>query len=180
MSKLVKKLLFLAKNDQDKMLIQKEKVNLKNICSEIAKEVNIMQIKQKFKFVLPNNSLTSITQIYIFADYNLIKQMIWVLLENSIKYTDAGGKIILSVYTDNTHAYVSVKDAGCGIPEEDIPFIFDRFYRVDKSRNKNIPGTGLGLSIAQLIARKHNAKINVFSKVNEGTDMVVAIPLIKD
>jgi signal transduction histidine kinase len=106
--------------------------------------------------------------------------MIWVLLENSIKYTDAGGKIILSVYTDNTHAYVSVKDAGCGIPEEDIPFIFDRFYRVDKSRNKNIPGTGLGLSIAQLIARKHNAKINVFSKVNEGTDMVVAIPLIKD
>jgi signal transduction histidine kinase len=176
MSTLVKKLLFLAKNDQNKMSVQKEKVDLKNICSEIAKEVGVTEIKQKFKFLAP----FTVTQITILADYNLIKQLIWVLLENSIKYTDAGKNITLSVYCDNTLAYISVKDNGCGIPEEDIPFIFDRFYRVDKSRNKNIPGTGLGLSIAQLIAKRHDAKINVFSKVNEGTNVVISFPLIKD
>lgn len=176
MSTLVKKLLFLAKNDQDKLIAQKKMVDLKAICTDIAREVAVMEIKQNFEYIPPNTA----AEIKIVADYNLVKQMIWILLENSIKYSDAGKTITLSTFSDKNSAFVSVKDEGCGIPEEDIPYIFDRFYRVDKSRNKDIPGTGLGLSIAQLIAKKHNAKINVFSKVSEGTQILIDFPLIEE
>lgn len=173
MSKLVKRLLFLAKSDQNKLPIQKDIINLNDIASEISKEIDIMQISQNFILNLDKE------EINIVADYSLIKQMLWVFIENSIKYTDAKKNIILSVFKDNNYAYISVCDEGRGIPQEDIPYIFNRFYRVDKSRNKDIPGTGLGLSIANWIAQQHNAKIRVFSEVNKGCNMVIVFLLYK-
>jgi len=167
--------LFLAKNDQDKIYLNKTILDLKNVCYEIAREVGVTDVSQHFEFTSPNQ----LAVIHIAADYNLIKQMIWIFLENSIKYTDAGKNITLDVSCDDNFAYVSVRDSGCGIPDEDIPFIFDRFYRVDKSRNKDIPGTGLGLSIAMLIAERNNAKINLFSKVDHGTNVIITFPLVK-
>lgn len=174
MSKLVKRLLFLAKGDQNKTQFQKDVVNLKEIGNEIVKEVEIMKIKQKFIYDLKGECVN------VIGDYSLIKQMIWVLVENSIKYTDSNKAISIDIYKDKDNAYFSVKDKGKGIPENDIPFIFDRFYRVDKSRSKDIPGTGLGLSIAQWIADQHKAKIRVFSQLNKGTNMIVVFPLLKN
>lgn len=171
MAKLIKKLLFLAKNDQNKTQVQKDIVNLKDIGIEISKEIEIMDISQNFTFNPGTN------KINIIGDYSLIKQMVWVLIENSIKYTKSDGTIFLEIYKDIHYAYISVKDFGKGIPEEDIPYIFNRFYRVDKSRNKDIPGTGLGLSIAQWIAEQHNAKIRVFSQLGEGSNMIIVFPL---
>lgn len=171
MSKLVKKLLFLAKSDNNKNQIQKDLINLKDICIEIAREIEVMEISQNFYF--SSNDI----KVNIIGDYSLIKQMIWVLIENSIKYTSKDKSITLDLYKDNQYGYIAVKDSGKGIPKEDIPYIFDRFYRVDKSRSKGIPGTGLGLSIAKWIADEHNAKIRVFSQVNEGTNMIVVFKL---
>lgn len=173
MAKLIKKLLFLAKSDQNRTQVQKDIVNLKEIGIEISKEIEIMEISQNFTFTSNDN------KINIIGDYSLIKQMVWVLIENSIKYTKSDGNISLEIYKDMYYAYISVKDFGKGIPEEDIPYIFDRFYRVDKSRNKDIPGTGLGLSIAQWIAEQHNAKIRVFSQLGEGSNMIVVFPIKK-
>ncbi len=172
MSKLVKRLLFLAKSDQNKS-IQKEIVNLNDIANEISKEIDIMQISQNFILNLAQE------QINVIGDYSLIKQMLWVFVENSIKYTETNKNISLSISKDENYAYISVSDEGKGIPKEDIPYIFDRFYRVDKSRNKDIPGTGLGLSIASWIAEQHNAKINVSSELNKGTTMAVELLLYK-
>lgn len=171
MNKLVKKLLFLAKSDQNKTQVQREIINLNDIGNEILKEIEIMEIKQIFKFDIIDDDVN------IIGDYSLIKQLLWVLVENSIKYTNANKSISLEIYKDKQSAYICVKDNGRGIPDEDIPYIFDRFYRVDKSRNKDIPGTGLGLSIAKWIANQHNAKISVFSELDKGTSMIVTFSL---
>lgn len=167
MSKLVKKLLFLAKSDQNKTQIQKEIINLVDIGNEIQKEIEIMKIEQDFIFVKNQ------PQINVIGDYNLIKQMVWILIENSIKYTQPHKSIVLNIYSENKFVYISVKDEGDGIPQKDIPYIFNRFYRADKSRNKDIPGTGLGLSIAQWIAQQHEAKIRVSSEMGKGSDIVI-------
>jgi len=98
------------------------------------------------------------------------------LVENAIKYTDEGGSIAVSVDGDTQHAYVTVKDTGIGIPEEDLGKIFTRFYRVDKTRDRETGGTGLGLSITHSTVLHHKGSIRVNSKENEGTTFVVRLP----
>lgn len=172
MSILVKRLLLLAKGDQNKISIQKEKIKLKELAYEISREIEIMEISQNFIL----NDYTE--DICIIGDYSFIKQMLWIFIENSIKYTAKDCSIYLEIYNDDTYVYLSVKDTGNGISSEDIPFIFDRFYRVDKSRNKEIPGTGLGLSIAKWIALQHNTDIKVDSS-EKGTNMTVKFKIDK-
>lgn len=100
------------------------------------------------------------------TDPNMVEQLLVILLDNAMRYTEEGGSITLSV-RDGERLLVSVSDTGCGIPEADIPHIFERFYKVDKSRGEG--GTGLGLSIAQLIIDKMQEKITVHSEVDKGT-----------
>ena len=95
------------------------------------------------------------------------------LIENGIKYNVDGG----NVDSDHQNAFISVADTGLGIAEEEISKIFDRFYRVDKNRDRETGGTGLGLSIARSAVLMHNGSIKVSSKENEGTTFVIIIPL---
>lgn len=99
------------------------------------------------------------------------------LIENGIKYNVDGGKVEITVDSDHQNAFISVADTGLGIAEEEISKIFDRFYRVDKNRDRETGGTGLGLSIARSAVLMHNGSIKVSSKENEGTTFVVIIPL---
>jgi signal transduction histidine kinase len=99
----------------------------------------------------------------------MVKQLLWIHGENAMKYAKEPAEIEVKVWKDRKYAYVSIKDNGAGIAEEDIPKIFDRFYRVDKSRNKEIAGTGLGLAIAKWITDSHDGEILVESTVGEGT-----------
>jgi len=172
MSILVKRLLLLAKSDQHKIQVQLEKIKPKDLATEILREIDVMEISQAFQL----NDTSEET--YILGDYSLIKQMLWIFIENSIKYTSKDCRISLNIYNDDSFVFISVKDTGKGIPKEDIPFIFDRFYRVDKSRNKEIPGTGLGLSIAKWIASQHNTDIEVES-CELGTSMTVKFPICR-
>lgn len=111
-------------------------------------------------------------ELIISGDPDLIKQMLWIYTENAVKYSGDKKVITYKVYTEGDYACVSVKDNGCGISEEDIQHIFDRFYRADKSRNKEIPGNGLGLSIASWIINTHNGKVEVKSVVGQGTEFI--------
>ena len=105
---------------------------------------------------------------------HLLKQLIWIFADNGIKYSgDKKCRIVIKTGYKDGSAYFSVSDNGIGIPEEDIDKIFDRFYRYDKSRNKAIEGNGLGLSIAASIAKQLKAKIEVSSKVGEGSTFSV-------
>ena len=99
------------------------------------------------------------------------------LIENGIKYNVDGGKVEVTVDSDHQNAFISVADTGLGIAEEEISKIFDRFYRVDKNRDRETGGTGLGLSIARSAVLMHNGSIKVSSKENEGTTFVIIIPL---
>ena len=100
------------------------------------------------------------------------------IIDNAIKFSNGDSpKIKISLHKEGNYSFISIKDNGRGIPEEDLLFIFDRFYRGDKSRTKEVKGTGLGLSIAKLIANKHEGEISVQSKLNEGSLFIIKLPM---
>ena len=99
------------------------------------------------------------------------------LVSNSIKYSKEHGPISIYFEDDNNYIYVYVKDEGIGISSADIPNIFNKFYRGEKSRNQNIPGSGLGLSISKYIIEAHGGFINCVESSSEGTIMCFALPL---
>ena len=149
--------------------MQKDKVSLNEIAGELVREMELLQEDRTITF-------TEEAKVEIFADYDLIKQLLWIHGENALKYSD--GQIEVKVWEDEEYGYVSVTDHGVGIAVEDLPKIFDRFYRVDKSRNKEISGTGLGLAIARWIVDCHDGDILVESKVGEGTVFTDKFPLL--
>ena len=162
MSALIRQLLFLAKGDQNKLYVQKTRVSLNEIVAELVREMDFLQEGRSITF-------TAEDEVEIFAEYDLIKQLLWIHGENALKYSPNGSEIAVRVWKDASFGYVSVEDHGAGIAEEDLRKIFDRFYRADKSRNKEVSGTGLGLAIARWIIDCHDGEVLVESKVGEGT-----------
>ncbi|MBN2374158.1 HAMP domain-containing protein [bacterium] len=112
----------------------------------------------------------------ILADKARISQVLVNLIDNAIKYNHEGGSITISASDKATHVQIEVSDTGIGIPERDLPRIFERFYRVDKARSKALGGTGLGLSIAKHIVQEHNGGISVKSTLGQGTTFIFTIP----
>ena len=166
MNKLIENLLYLAKGDNDVFIIKKEEFQLYTLLKEVVDEA------------LVNNGSADITyvceqELKINADYNALKQVLRILLDNSIKYSKASSKIMLKAVEKHSQIVITVDDNGIGIPEESIKHIFDRFYRVDESRTKATGGTGLGLSIAKQIVEYHQGKITVESKFGEGTKISI-------
>jgi signal transduction histidine kinase len=107
-------------------------------------------------------------------------QLFFNIVDNAIKYTPDEGKVWVSLRHENHAALVEVKDSGMGIPVEDIPHIFERFYRVQKDRARKTGGSGLGLSICKLIAESHQGSISVQSEENQGTNFAVRLPLLEN
>ena len=98
-------------------------------------------------------------------------------MDNAIRYTPSGGAVTSSLVRKNGSAFVAVSDTGVGIPAEDLPFVFERFYRVDKSRSRSDGGLGLGLAIASSIAKLHGGDIEVESQVGKGSTFFISLPL---
>ncbi len=116
----------------------------------------------------------------ITADRDKISQVLVNLLSNALKYTPEGGKVEIAVKDGEETVEIIIKDNGNGIPAEDIPNIFERFYRADKSRNKLTGGAGIGLTIARAIVEAHKGKLEVRSKINEGSEFIVALPKLSN
>lgn len=115
-------------------------------------------------------------EIYVEAAEELLSQ-VWVnLLHNSIKFTPVKGKITVTLILESGKAKVTIADSGLGIAKDDLPYIFDRFYKADKSRNRNAGGSGLGLSIVRKIVDIHQGEIAVESQPGQGTQFIVTIP----
>jgi two-component system sensor histidine kinase BaeS len=110
------------------------------------------------------------------ADKDKISQVIINLISNAVKYTPQGGTVQVLVKGSHDVAEIVVKDTGKGIPPEDLPHIFERFYRADKSRNRMTGGAGIGLTIAKAIIEAHKGKVQVKSKVDEGTEFIISLP----
>jgi signal transduction histidine kinase len=113
----------------------------------------------------------------VMLDEKRIGQVVSNLLANSIRYTPTGGTITVGAKTRTGEIIIWVKDTGAGIPQEDLPYIFDRFYRVDKSRSRTTGGTGLGLAIAKRFVEAHGGYIRAESEVGRGAVIIVTLPL---
>ena len=172
MAKLVTDLLDLSRLDNNSRYIKKEKFDLGELAKECQKNLAI-EIKKKKHHV---ECLVTADVPPVYADKDDIKRVILNILTNSIKYTPEGGSIKIYVGFVYSDAYIKIIDNGIGIPEEDLNRIFERFYRVDKSRAREMGGTGLGLSIAKEILDKNGGSIDIKSKVNKGTEVVIKIP----
>jgi two-component system sensor histidine kinase ArlS len=170
MQQLVEKLLFLARSDKNTQKIEKTHFYINELIDEIIKETNLIDCDHEIRTDINEHSP-------IYADKKLLKQALRVFVDNSIKYTKSGGSIVLNSYIKKKDLIIDIIDTGIGIPREDLPFIFNRFYRCDKSRTKDSGGTGLGLSIAKWIIGKHNGSIVVESRPEIGTTIRIGIPL---
>ncbi|WP_406542461.1 sensor histidine kinase [Clostridium ljungdahlii] len=170
MKDLIEKLLFLARGDKNTEKVEKENFMMNELIDEIVKETKL--IDDVHKIENEHNDEFSIN-----ADKKLIKEAIRIFIDNSIKYTEKGEGIKIDSYKREKEAIITIADNGTGISKEDLPHIFDRFYRADKSRTKSSGGTGLGLSISKWIIDKHNGKIHVWSEINIGTIVKITLPI---
>ena len=116
----------------------------------------------------------------VYGDSSILEQAFTNLINNAVKYTPRGGTVTIITEKQGDSVKVTVSDSGIGIPDADIPHIFERFYRVDKERSRKMGGTGLGLAITQWIVNAHRGQILVKSKVGSGTDFVVTLPKAPD
>lgn len=114
-------------------------------------------------------------KINVYADRDKISQVIVNLISNALKYTKEGDEVSIRLNEDKDHVLIRVKDTGIGISEKDLPFIFERFYRADESRDKATGGAGIGLSISKAIVEAHRGTISVESKICEGTEFIVKV-----
>ncbi|GJM41840.1 MAG: two-component sensor histidine kinase [Ardenticatenaceae bacterium] len=174
MTRLVGDLLLLARADAGGLPLEKKKVELDNLLFEVYRQVRLLEKSVAVK-------VTEVDQVCIMGDVDRLKQLLLNLISNAIKYTPDGGTVDVSLSKNNGWASLSVADTGTGIPVEDLPYIFDRFYRVDKARARaqsGQGGAGLGLAIAKWIAQAHGGDIDVVSKMGEGTTFTITLPTV--
>ena len=172
MARLVTDLLTLSRYDSNKKKTQKESFDLGELVKRCQEKLAI-EIKKKGHKV---NCFVTADVPLVYADKDDIERVVLNILTNSIKYTPDNGEIKIYVGFVYNDAYIKIFDNGIGIPEDDLSRIFERFYRVDKARTREMGGTGLGLSIAKEILDKNGGSIDIKSKVGEGTEVVIRIP----
>ena len=174
MSRLVKELLQLSRLDSHREKMNFKELEVGKILEDCVKKITLTaQAKeQTVECVYDRN-----TPLYIMGDRDKMQQVILNILTNSIKYTQAGGKIRLNAWKEDDVVCITVEDNGIGISDAELSRIFERFYRVDKARSRAMGGTGLGLSIAKQIIEVHGGSILAQSKEGSGTTMQITLPL---
>ncbi len=172
MSAVVSKLLYLARIDAGKDQVNFERINLKELLTELSSDIEVLAREKGIEF-----RLAPLEDLTVEGDKIKLEQLFLNLLENAIRYTPSGGSISASVVRRDKTAVIVVKDTGIGISKEHTPHLFERFYRVDKARSRAEGGAGLGLAICKHIAEVHGGRIEVVSKVGEGSTFSVFIPI---
>ena len=174
MNRLVRELLQLSKLDYKQEKWFKKDTNLISVVKAALMKVEMTAANKELKI---NRLFDESCQIATVIDRDRIDQVLLNILSNAIKYTPQGGTIDVDVYKEGKFAKIRICDTGIGIAEKEIPRIFERFYRIDKARSREMGGTGLGLSIAKQIIEEHKGKILVDSKLDHGSKVTIALPL---
>jgi signal transduction histidine kinase len=170
MNRLIENLLYLAKGDNAVLLINKEEIKLSSLLREVVDETKLSYENVEISYESSRNILMKV-------DYSKLKQVIRILIDNSIKFSKDTAKITIAAFEKYDKIHISLIDNGIGIPNESLSKIFDRFYRVDESRTKATGGTGLGLSIAKQIVEGHGGEILAESRLGEGTEIHIILPM---
>ncbi len=173
MSSIISDLTMLTNADSGAEKIEFEKVGINSLLGSVVKSLLVIAREKNISIKYqPENK-----EIYLKGDEARLDRVFMNLIRNAIKYTDKGGKIEISLAKDKNNIYISIKDNGIGIPDKDISLIFERFYRVDRGRSRMEGGTGLGLSISKWIVDSHGGDIKVKSKLGEGSEFIVRLPI---
>ena len=173
MSKLTEALLTLARGDEDNITLQKEKVDLTAVMAEVCAQLCPLAEQKNLQLVFNGTR-----KVFSLCDKDKIKQLLIILVDNAIKYSDSG-TITAEVEADGMQAVIRVLDEGIGITEGEAERIFERFYRVDKARSRASGGFGLGLSIAQWIVKRHGGSIAAHQRDGGGTVFTVRLALYR-
>ncbi len=171
LTKMVKDLLLLSRADSKSITIQKDVIDIDGYINEIVSPYVELAAMQEKKLTINCSCKTEIN-----ADSGKIYQLIVILLDNALKYTEAGDEIEIDAYMKDNRCVIEVKDTGIGISDEGIKRIFERFYREDKARNRETGGSGLGLSIASTIVSMHGGTIRASHNSPKGTIFTVRLP----
>jgi signal transduction histidine kinase len=187
MTRLVGDLMLQAQLDAGELPIRHEPVQLDDLLLDLYRQARTIA-GGKLEVVLGEED-----QVCVLGDPDRLRQLLLNLVDNAVKYTPPGGRVTLGLARAAGFARVTVRDTGGGIPPEELPFIFDRFYRIDKARSRpptppasgeqggsGQGGAGLGLSIAQSIAQAHGGNISVESAPGQGTTFTVTLPVAPD
>lgn len=170
MKNLVEQLLFLARGINGKTQLTIKEFSLSNMIKEVVEESKMIDDKHVYSYI-------NLEEVNVYGDMGFLKQTARILVENAAKYTETGENIELKVGRNSKgEPYFSVQDNGIGMDTEDIPHIFERFFRADTARVRKNGGTGLGLSIAKWIIDNHNGYFSVLSRKGIGTRITVYLP----
>ena len=165
-------LLTIARNDSDQQLLSKQMINTQEYIEQLVKPFQEMATIDGKEFILHNDATLEVP-----IDEKKIHQVLVILLDNALKYTNPEDKIILDSSVNHKEWLIHVKNTGPSISEEDQARIFDRFYREDQSRAKETGGYGLGLAIAKQVIEQHHGQISVSNYLPQGVDFKVQLPL---
>jgi two-component system phosphate regulon sensor histidine kinase PhoR len=173
---LVQRLLEQAKAESGEMVLQIAEIDLEEVARPI-----VASFQPQAAAAAVNLELRTLRPAIIEADEHRLSQIFVNLIDNALRYTPEGGSVTVSLDVQDGHAVVDVTDTGIGIPYKDIPYVFERFYVVDRSRTRateRAGGAGLGLSIVKQIAEAHGGNVSVKSRLDRGTTFTVRIPVV--
>ena len=173
LTRLINDILSISKLESGNDEVAIERIRLDKLAYDVA---DMLTIHAGEKQVTINAHINE-KPTYIMGNPDRVEQMLINLVENAIKYNKPGGSVTVQVFSNASEANVTISDTGIGIAEEHLPRMFERFYRVDKGRSRQMGGTGLGLAIVKHIVRSMNGEIEVHSKLGEGTEFLITLPL---
>lgn len=171
MNKLVNGLLTLSQSDAEQLELQLKPVRLDQLARETAKQFSPLAAMKNISLSVYMPGAATVS-----GDEERLQQLLMIVLDNSIKYTQPGGRVKVSCMGSAAGAILKIQDTGPGISKEELPLIFERFYRGDKARSRTAGGTGLGLSIAKWIVTHHGGRIEADSVLNKGTTIKMTFP----
>ncbi len=171
---LIGQMLALARADVRESPFADEDVDLSHLAGDVVREAQVLAREKAITLGYEGEG-----GLHVVGDGQRLREVLLILLDNAFKYSDEGGHVTVRLAADGSGVRLAVADNGHGIPAADLPHIFDRFYRVDKARSREMGGTGLGLAIARWIAEEHGGTIRLESTAGEGTTVTVELPAVK-
>jgi len=170
---LIENLMTLARSDTGSETLNFNRTDIGDIAREVSTQAQTLSDAKQLHWsvAIPDAA------IWVRGDANALRRLLLILVDNAVKYTPPAGSISLALQRNGSHAEIRVRNNGIGISADDLPHIFDRFYRADKARSRELGGTGLGLSIGRWIANAHGGDIQVETSTPNGTTFVVRLPI---
>jgi len=172
MTRIVRNLLTLARFDEGTIKLLRKPINMLALVTDSVATLSGLAAEREVEVTVGGDD------IVVLADPEYVRLVVVNLLENAVKHSDVGTSVIVTIESVGDEARISVTDTGPGIPEEDQPHVFDRFYRIDRARSKARGGSGLGLAISKEIVEAHEGRVELKSRVGEGSTFRVVLPIV--